>query len=210
MGPQIDDGFRLDYARLWSAILKGSVPDIVQSASRLGTAGDEAFLFASMLTMKPWAAIAGGQGGAGRLAIAPGDGDEARAYAADHAPGITRLLGRLPRELLLLLKTNDCLRSIDAVLGTVSWSVCVCMCVCACVRACACVCVCVCGCVCVRVSVGGGGEGGEGGTGEWGVLGKAGTGGAQPACLPTPRATPQTPPPPPPLPHTCSRPTRFR
>jgi hypothetical protein len=40
-----------------------------------------------------------------------------QAYAAHYGKEIGALLGRLPRELLLLLKTNDCLRSVDASLG---------------------------------------------------------------------------------------------
>ena len=42
--------------------------------------------------------------------------DFAQRYARDAA----RLMQRMPRELLLLLKTNDCLRSVDRELGQVS------------------------------------------------------------------------------------------
>lgn len=41
-----------------------------------------------------------------------------QAYAAHYGKEIGALLSRLPRELLLLLKTNDCLRSVDASLGS--------------------------------------------------------------------------------------------
>lgn len=41
--------------------------------------------------------------------------DFAQRYARDAA----RLMQRMPRELLLLLKTNDCLRSVDRELGQV-------------------------------------------------------------------------------------------
>ena len=40
----------------------------------------------------------------------------AQKYAAMYFTDITRLLARLPRCVLLLLKTNDCLRSLDALL----------------------------------------------------------------------------------------------
>jgi aarF domain-containing kinase len=40
-----------------------------------------------------------------------------RNYARQYRREISTLLRRIPRELLLLLKTNDCLRSIDACLG---------------------------------------------------------------------------------------------
>ena len=40
-------------------------------------------------------------------------------YAAQFSKEISNLLWRVPRELLLLLKTNDCLRSVDHALGQV-------------------------------------------------------------------------------------------
>lgn len=40
-------------------------------------------------------------------------------FAAQFAQEITELLLRMPRPLLLLLKTNDCLRSVDYALGQV-------------------------------------------------------------------------------------------
>ncbi len=42
-----------------------------------------------------------------------------RASAAEHAHLISRLLYKIPHELLLLLKTNDCLRTVDSCLGQV-------------------------------------------------------------------------------------------
>ena len=43
-------------------------------------------------------------------------------YAAQFSKEISNLLWRVPRELLLLLKTNDCLRSVDHALGQVATS----------------------------------------------------------------------------------------
>jgi hypothetical protein len=40
-------------------------------------------------------------------------------YAQQFAADAAKLLQRVPRALLLLLKTNDCLRSVDASLGQV-------------------------------------------------------------------------------------------
>lgn len=45
------------------------------------------------------------------------DNEEVKGYARKYQREISALLRRVPRELLLLLKTNDCLRSIDADLG---------------------------------------------------------------------------------------------
>jgi hypothetical protein len=45
------------------------------------------------------------------------DNSKLRGYAKQYQNEISELLRRMPRELLLLLKANDCLRSIDVVLG---------------------------------------------------------------------------------------------
>lgn len=45
------------------------------------------------------------------------DNEELKGYARKYQREISQLLRRMPSELLLLLKTNDCLRSIDADLG---------------------------------------------------------------------------------------------
>ena len=116
----LDPAFRLAYASLWDALLAGDVPAILSSA-RAMHAGEAAPLFASMLTLKPWRAIsdAGNKGQVDRLAAGAADAEEAREYASNHAADINALLGRVPREILLLLKTADCLRSIDRSLDEV-------------------------------------------------------------------------------------------
>jgi len=83
---------------------------------------------AAAAALKKAAERGGGAGGAGARAAAGGldrlslpTGAEERevlqAYAAHYGREIGQLLGKLPPELLLLLKTNDCLRSVDASLG---------------------------------------------------------------------------------------------
>lgn len=44
--------------------------------------------------------------------------DEIRSNAAQYLPQISELLNRVPRQMLLLLKTNDLLRGIETTLGT--------------------------------------------------------------------------------------------
>jgi hypothetical protein len=53
-------------------------------------------------------------GAAGALAVDP----ELQHNALKYRDEIAAMLTRLPRELLLLLKTNDCLRSVDGALGS--------------------------------------------------------------------------------------------
>jgi aarF domain-containing kinase len=115
---RLSDAFRLEYAALWRALLLADVPGIEASARAMG-AGGAVPLFASMVTQRPWADVAAGRGGAQRLRHGRTDAERERirAYVADAAGEISALLAKVPRELLLLLKTNDCLRALDAQLG---------------------------------------------------------------------------------------------
>lgn len=75
-------------------------------------------LLAGMLTTHTWDVIM--DGSLDRLAVRDGD-DKAKqklkTSVAQYADEIMALLRTCPRELLLLFKTNDCLRSIDVALG---------------------------------------------------------------------------------------------
>ena len=50
---RLGDGFRLEYAGLWRALVFGDEAGIRRHAAALG-AGDSVQLFAGMLTMRPW------------------------------------------------------------------------------------------------------------------------------------------------------------
>eukprot|EP00884_Botryococcus_braunii_P012895 jgi/Botrbrau1/21606/Bobra.43_1s0012.2 len=112
---QLDDRFRLDYAGLWQAIILGNV-DGIQRYSEAMNAGNAPQLFACMLTMRPWEDIVQQQD-IDRLRVPEQANDKIRDFAQQNVAGISDLLGRIPRPLLLLLKTNDCLRTVDRALG---------------------------------------------------------------------------------------------
>lgn len=115
---RLDDRFRLEYAYLWRSLIFGDVPGIVKSASAMN-AGDAVPLFAGMLTQRPWRDVAASRKGTERLQLqyTAEEREELQGYAGRYAKDIARLLARIPHELLLLLKTNDCLRAVDAELG---------------------------------------------------------------------------------------------
>ena len=115
---RLDDNFRLQYASLWRSLIFGDVQGIVKSATAMN-AGDAVPLFAGMLTQRPWRDVAASQRGTERLRLqyTAEEREELQGYAGKYAKDIARLLARIPHELLLLLKTNDCLRAVDAELG---------------------------------------------------------------------------------------------
>lgn len=115
---RLDDEFRLEYAALWRALIFGDVAGIERSSTAMN-AGSAVPLFAGMLTRKPWREVSKSRRGADRLNLkgTQEEREEIQNYSVHYASEIGDLLARIPRELLLLLKTNDNLRAVDAELG---------------------------------------------------------------------------------------------
>ncbi|GAQ84896.1 ABC transporter-like protein [Klebsormidium nitens] len=113
----LDNNLRSNYAALWKALVLGEETGIRRYSTAI--AGEDMYiLFASVLTMRPWDQVTNQ-----RLdhLVMPDDPEERlklQGYAAQFMKETTALLARLPRVVLLLLKTNDCLRSVDLALGT--------------------------------------------------------------------------------------------
>ncbi|XP_036928052.1 aarF domain-containing protein kinase 1 isoform X2 [Acanthopagrus latus] len=106
--------FRLDYCRLWQALIKGDMPGMERYSRRLG-AGDLYPLFACVLTARSWTAV---NAGISSVPVTHAEDVEIRTNASLYLPQISELLNRVPRQMLLLLKTNDLLRGIETTLQT--------------------------------------------------------------------------------------------
>lgn len=111
---RLDDEFRLEYAKLWKSLILGDVAGITASATKMNAA-DSVPLFAGMLTQRQWRDVTKWEKGSNRLRHdrTEQEKEEIQDFVGQHAAEIGSLLAKLPRELLLLLKTNDCLRSVD-------------------------------------------------------------------------------------------------
>lgn len=115
----LDDSFRLSYAHLWHSLITGDHAGIKRYAQEMN-AGDLYPLFASMLTRKPYAEITSRAGDLESLRLKNDESEREalQAWAVEYAQEVQTILARIPRPLLLLLKTNDCLRAVDTQLGT--------------------------------------------------------------------------------------------
>ncbi|GBG93072.1 hypothetical protein CBR_g58691 [Chara braunii] len=113
----LDDSLRLNYASLWKALVFSDENAIREHSKALGAGEDLYRLFAGILTMRPWNHVI--DTSIDHLKIPDTEEDKAQIqfYAAQYAMEVSTLLARLPRVLLLLLKTNDCLRATDNALG---------------------------------------------------------------------------------------------
>uniref|UniRef100_A0A9J2PLK6 ABC1 atypical kinase-like domain-containing protein n=1 Tax=Ascaris lumbricoides TaxID=6252 RepID=A0A9J2PLK6_ASCLU len=116
------DDFRLKYAQLWLALLKPDQNEIKATneaifkriADEMGV-GELYGLFACMVTNRSWKAVTGG---VNKVLAGVEERDEIKAYAATLIPQISQVLESVPRPMILILKTNDLLRSIEYRLGT--------------------------------------------------------------------------------------------
>lgn len=79
-------------------------------------------LFAGMLTLRSWhnvknTSVNSLKEGFRAQAPSPEEAKQLKVYIKQFAKEISTILRNVPRELLLLLKTNDCLRAVDHSLG---------------------------------------------------------------------------------------------
>ncbi|XP_033735556.1 aarF domain-containing protein kinase 1-like [Pecten maximus] len=110
----LTDDFRLHYCKMWMAMINADVEGIKEHAIALNV-GDLYGLFACMLAARSWSSITSGMG---NTKITQDETDEIKSYAAALLIQISDLLNRVPRQLLLILKTNDVLRGIETSLQT--------------------------------------------------------------------------------------------
>ncbi|KAF7623467.1 ABC1 domain-containing protein [Meloidogyne graminicola] len=104
----LPDDLRIDYAQLWLAILRADKEEIQKISKRMNV-GSQYGLLACVVSMRSWDAVSKG------IITTKRNEQEAKRvqnFAASLIPQISLLLDSLPRQMLLLLKTNDLLRSI--------------------------------------------------------------------------------------------------
>ncbi|XP_039159587.1 putative ABC1 protein At2g40090 [Eucalyptus grandis] len=104
---ELDVSTRTNYAALWK-----------ENSVKLGAGEDLCALFAGILTMRPRNRVV--DPAIDHLVIQGSDSERSdlQMYASQYFSEISELLRRLLRVILLMLKTNDCLRSVNIALGS--------------------------------------------------------------------------------------------
>ncbi|XP_073923552.1 aarF domain-containing protein kinase 1 isoform X7 [Castor canadensis] len=110
----LTEEFRLDYCHLWQSLIWTDMQKVKMYSQRLGAA-DLYPLFACMLTARSWNSV---NRGISQIPVTATEDSEIRSNAATYLPQISQLLSHVPRQMLLIFKTNDLLRSIEVTLGT--------------------------------------------------------------------------------------------
>jgi aarF domain-containing kinase len=118
---QLDDDFRLEYAYLWKSLMMADIKGIEKSCAALGV--HEMYpLLAAMLTSRPFDEIQKRSKTRTFSAVSDIDANSDKAmirgYAQQYLNEIILMLDKVPRQMLLLFKLNDCIRHIDTALGS--------------------------------------------------------------------------------------------
>ncbi|KAI8969005.1 ABC1 family-domain-containing protein [Mycotypha africana] len=113
---ELSEDLRSNYAHLWTSLIKADEEGIRKYSYLVG--GTDIYqLFACMLTGREWDVISQSDLNSVRQKDEVGRiSDGAFTYLYE----VTDILGKLPRPVLLLLKTNDLLRHVDEKLNTVA------------------------------------------------------------------------------------------
>ncbi|KRZ09001.1 putative aarF domain-containing protein kinase 1 -like protein, partial [Trichinella zimbabwensis] len=111
---KLDEKFRLNYARLWLSLLHKDRLGIERWSKALGV-GDLYPLFACMVTARSWKAIIRGIKNTDFTAE---ENDDIKTHAASYIPEIAEVLSSVPRQMIMVFKANDLLRTIEFKLGT--------------------------------------------------------------------------------------------
>ncbi|CAD6186636.1 unnamed protein product [Caenorhabditis auriculariae] len=110
----ISDHIRKLYTDLWLSIMKPDLEGMKRVANQMGV-GELYGLFACIVTRRSWKSVTEG---IVKSKLDASETDELRMYAASLIPQISEVLARMPREMLLILKTNDLMRNLEQKLGT--------------------------------------------------------------------------------------------
>ena len=114
---QLSSEFRSKYSNLWLALIQANMDSIKKHATDLGV-GELYGVLACVVSGRPWAAVVRGITEHIDKKAAQSEESEIKSYASRYMYEINQLLSNVPRELLLILKTNDLLRSIETRMGT--------------------------------------------------------------------------------------------
>eukprot|EP00127_Corallochytrium_limacisporum_P002949 Clim_evm38s143 gene=Clim_evmTU38s143 len=113
----LPDSFRISYAYLWSSLIDGNLKNIKRYSEALGV-GELWPLFACIVTGRSWESV---QQGVGAPVDAKKNDVMIKQNVGLYVKEIIAVLNDVPRDLLLMLKTNDLIKSLDHQLKPNRW-----------------------------------------------------------------------------------------
>lgn len=114
---QLSNDFRSKYSNLWLALMQANMDSIKKYATDLGV-GELYGILACVISGRSWSAVQRGITEHIDKKAMQSEESEIKSYATRYMSEINQLLASVPKELLLIFKTNDLLRSIETRMGT--------------------------------------------------------------------------------------------
>ncbi|XP_039957916.1 aarF domain-containing kinase 1 [Bactrocera tryoni] len=111
----LTDRFRYEYSKLWLSILNVDRKAMRVHSQNLGIKGDLYGLFACMVTGRPWETLIQG---INKVKYSKEEKATLQNNTSLVLPHISDVLEQVDRQMLLILKTNDLIRGIEATLRT--------------------------------------------------------------------------------------------
>ncbi|EDW59997.1 aarF domain-containing kinase 1 [Drosophila virilis] len=111
----LSDKFRYEYSKLWLSILNVDRKLMRQHSEQLGIKGDLYGLFVCMVTGRPWDTL---MQGITKVKYSKEEKNTLQNNTSLVLPHISDVLEQVDRQMLLILKTNDLIRGIEATLRT--------------------------------------------------------------------------------------------
>lgn len=111
----LTDKFRYEYSKLWLSILKVDRKAMRKHSAQLGITGDLYGLFVCMVTGRPWETL---MQGITKVKYSKEEKNTLQSNTSLVLPHISDVLEQVDRQMLLILKTNDLIRSIESTLRT--------------------------------------------------------------------------------------------
>ncbi|SPP75006.1 blast:Uncharacterized aarF domain-containing protein kinase 1, partial [Drosophila guanche] len=112
---KLTDKFRYDYSKLWLSILNVDRKAMRLHSEQLGIKGDLYGLFACMVTGRPWETVTQG---ITKVKYSKEEKNTLQKNTSMVLPQLSDVLAQVDRQMLLILKTNDLIRSIETTLCT--------------------------------------------------------------------------------------------
>jgi len=111
---RLSEEFRFNYANLWQSIIEADLKNIEYWSRQLGSY--EMYpLLATIVTGRSWEVV--GDQGIQNVKFSKTEDDTLRDGVGEYLVDISHVLNRIPREMLLVLKTNDHLRGLEHFYG---------------------------------------------------------------------------------------------
>ncbi|KAL4237932.1 putative aarF domain-containing protein kinase 1 [Mactra antiquata] len=110
----LTDDFRINYCNLWMSLIQADLKGVEKFSKNLGV-GKLYPLFACMLTARTWESVTSG---IEKTEVTDKENQELKDNVATYFNEISQVLNSIPRQMLLIMKTNDVLRGIEASLQT--------------------------------------------------------------------------------------------